>query len=67
MNLFLAVLIGAVLGAIDGAGIFFAAEEPYKPQSLALSRLPVYVPRVPATPFPPLNDNISIAIHARSR
>ena len=32
MNLFFAVLIGAVLGAIDGAGIFFAAEEPYKLQ-----------------------------------
>src|SRR2546423_3650121 len=32
MNLFVAVLIGAVLGAIDGAGIFFATEEPYKLQ-----------------------------------
>ena len=32
MNLFVAILIGAVLGAIDGAGIFFATEEPYKLQ-----------------------------------
>ena len=32
MTLFIAVLIGAVLGAIDGAGIFFATEEPYKLQ-----------------------------------
>ncbi|HEV2843190.1 MAG TPA: hypothetical protein VGW39_17855 [Chthoniobacterales bacterium] len=30
MNVFLAVLIGAVLGALDGAGIFFAPGEPYK-------------------------------------
>lgn len=32
MNLFVAVLIGAVLGVTDGAGIFFATEEPYKMQ-----------------------------------
>ena len=32
MTLCVAVLIGAVLGAIDGAGIFFATEEPYKLQ-----------------------------------
>lgn len=30
MNFFVCVVIGAVLGALDGAGIFFAREEPYK-------------------------------------
>jgi hypothetical protein len=30
MNYFLLVVIGAVFGALDGAGIFFAPEEPYK-------------------------------------
>lgn len=30
MNFFLVIVIGAVLGALDGAGIFFAPEEPYK-------------------------------------
>jgi hypothetical protein len=29
--------------------------------------LPVYVARIPAAPFTSLNENISIAIHARSR
>jgi len=38
MNLFVAVLIGAVLGAIDGAGIFFATEEPYKLQIFLAAR-----------------------------
>lgn len=30
MNFFLVVVIGAVLGALDGAGIYFAPGEPYK-------------------------------------
>ena len=30
MNFFVCLIIGAVLGALDGAGIFFAPEEPYK-------------------------------------
>lgn len=30
MNFFVVVGIGAVLGALDGVGIFFAPEEPYK-------------------------------------
>lgn len=34
MNFFVVVVIGAVFGALDGAGIFFAPEEPYKWQIL---------------------------------
>lgn len=30
MNFVVVVIIGAVLGALDGVGIFFAPEEPYK-------------------------------------
>jgi hypothetical protein len=30
MNFFIFAAIGAVLGALDGVGIFFAPEEPYK-------------------------------------
>lgn len=30
MNFFVVVVIGAVFGALDGVGIFFAPEEPYK-------------------------------------
>jgi hypothetical protein len=30
MNFFIFAAIGTVLGALDGAGIFFAPEEPYK-------------------------------------
>lgn len=30
MNFYVVLIIGAVLGALDGAGIFFAPEEPYK-------------------------------------
>lgn len=30
MNLFVVIAIGAILGALDGAGIFFAPGEPYK-------------------------------------
>jgi hypothetical protein len=30
MNFFVVVIIGAALGALDGAGIFFAPDEPYK-------------------------------------
>ena len=30
MNFFIFAAIGAMLGALDGAGIFFAPEEPYK-------------------------------------
>jgi hypothetical protein len=30
MNFFVVIIIGAFLGALDGAGIFFAQEEPYK-------------------------------------
>ena len=30
MNFFVVIIIGAALGALDGAGIFFAPGEPYK-------------------------------------
>lgn len=30
MNFIVVLVIGAVLGALDGAGIFFAPDEPYK-------------------------------------
>ncbi len=39
MNLFVAVLIGAVLGALDGVGIFFEPKEPYKWQILFAATL----------------------------
>ena len=32
MNLIIIVVIGALFGALDGVGIFFAPEEPYKLQ-----------------------------------
>jgi hypothetical protein len=39
MNLPLVVLIGAMLGALDGAGIFFEPREPYKWQILCAATL----------------------------
>ena len=30
MNIIIVLLIGGVIGAVDGVGIFFAPEEPYK-------------------------------------
>src|SRR4051812_933638 len=39
MNLVALLTIGAVLGAIDGAGIFFEPKEPYKWQILAAATL----------------------------
>lgn len=39
MNFFLVVVIGVALGALDGAGIFFAPGEPYKWQILFAATL----------------------------
>lgn len=39
MNLLLVVLIGVVLGALDGVGVLFAPEEPYKWQILFAATL----------------------------
>ena len=35
MNILIVVLIGAVLGALAAAGIYFEPREPYKPQIVA--------------------------------
>src|SRR5437762_9747877 len=39
MNFFTVIVIGAVLGALDGAGIFFEPREPYKWQILFAATL----------------------------
>ena len=39
MRVFNVVLIGALLGALDGVGIFFAPKEPYKWQILGAATL----------------------------
>ena len=39
MNFLMVIIIGAVLGALDGVGIFFAPEEPYKWQILIAAML----------------------------
>jgi hypothetical protein len=39
MNFLTVIVIGAVLGALDGVGIFFAPEEPYKWQILIAASL----------------------------
>jgi hypothetical protein len=39
MRVFNVVLIGAVLGALDGVGIFFEPKEPYKWQILGAATL----------------------------
>ena len=39
MNFFVCVVIGAVFGVLDGAGIFFVPEEPYKWQILLAATL----------------------------
>jgi hypothetical protein len=39
MNFLIVVLIGAVLGALDGVGIFFEPKEPYKWQILGAATL----------------------------
>ena len=39
MNFLTVILIGVVLGALDGAGIFFEPKEPYKWQILGAATL----------------------------
>ena len=39
MNFFIVILIGVVLGALDGVGIFFEPKEPYKWQILSAATL----------------------------
>jgi len=39
MNFFIVILIGVVLGALDGVGIFFEPREPYKWQILCAATL----------------------------
>ena len=39
MNFLMVIIIGVVLGALDGVGIFFAPEEPYKWQILIAAML----------------------------
>jgi hypothetical protein len=39
MNFLTVIIIGAVLGALDGVGMFFVPEEPYKWQILIAATL----------------------------